>query len=156
MLWIDKTNSHPQKISFNSFSNTRTYISPPFWIVGPDALPSTFCVRFPDHVNGHCTSPTSQSCSSGKRLSSADISKANRRGPGRPPFRKAQSAACMEISLPVTTEGGWQLLLCWLSVNFSPGVKVNLAWSLSKSLPRTAAFIWLFRIRTTPVCYCCY
>ncbi|XP_014812669.1 PREDICTED: syntaxin-binding protein 5-like isoform X4 [Calidris pugnax] len=58
-----------------------------------------------DHVNGHCTSPTSQSCGSGKRLSSADVSKANRRGPGRPPFRKAQSAACMEISLPVTTEG---------------------------------------------------
>lgn len=29
-----------------------------------------------------------------------------RRGPGRPPFRKAQSAACMEISLPVShTEG---------------------------------------------------
>ncbi|XP_028941212.1 syntaxin-binding protein 5-like, partial [Antrostomus carolinensis] len=59
------------------------------------------------HVNGHCTSPTSQSCSSGKRLSSADVSKANRRGPGRPPFRKAQSAACMEISLPVTTEVGY-------------------------------------------------
>ncbi|KAM3935802.1 syntaxin-binding protein 5-like isoform 9-T10 [Leptodactylus fuscus] len=57
-----------------------------------------------DHVNGHCTSPTSQSCSSGKRLSSADGTKSNRRGPGRPPFRKAQSAACMEISLPVTTE----------------------------------------------------
>lgn len=58
-----------------------------------------------DNVNGHCTSPTSQSCSSGKRLSSADVSKVNRWGPGRPPFRKAQSAACMEISLPVTTEG---------------------------------------------------
>ncbi|XP_071995130.1 syntaxin-binding protein 5-like isoform X6 [Engystomops pustulosus] len=57
-----------------------------------------------DHVNGHCTSPTSQSCSSGKRISSADATKSNRRGPGRPPFRKAQSAACMEISLPVTTE----------------------------------------------------
>ncbi|XP_006263570.1 syntaxin-binding protein 5-like isoform X3 [Alligator mississippiensis] len=57
-----------------------------------------------DHVNGHCTSPTSQTCGSGKRLSSADVSKANRRGPGRPPFRKAQSAACMEISLPVTAE----------------------------------------------------
>ncbi|XP_075761280.1 syntaxin-binding protein 5-like isoform X2 [Pelodiscus sinensis] len=57
-----------------------------------------------DHVNGHCTSPTSQTCSSGKRLSSADVTKSNRRGPGRPPFRKAQSAACMEISLPVTTE----------------------------------------------------
>ncbi|XP_059866713.1 syntaxin-binding protein 5-like isoform X1 [Delphinus delphis] len=60
--------------------------------------------HLPDHVNGHCTSPTSQSCSSGKRLSSADVSKVNRWGPGRPPFRKAQSAACMEISLPVTTE----------------------------------------------------
>ncbi|KAM9171028.1 syntaxin-binding protein 5-like isoform 2-T2 [Pangshura tecta] len=58
-----------------------------------------------DHVNGHCTSPTSQTCSSGKRLSSTDVTKSNRRGPGRPPFRKAQSAACMEISLPVTTEG---------------------------------------------------
>uniref|UniRef100_A0A8C4VMD8 Syntaxin binding protein 5L n=1 Tax=Gopherus evgoodei TaxID=1825980 RepID=A0A8C4VMD8_9SAUR len=57
-----------------------------------------------DHVNGHCTSPTSQTCSSGKRLSSTDVTKSNRRGPGRPPFRKAQSAACMEISLPVTTE----------------------------------------------------
>ncbi|XP_073524804.1 syntaxin-binding protein 5-like isoform X3 [Phyllobates terribilis] len=57
-----------------------------------------------DHVNGHCTSPTSQSCGSGKRISSADGTKANRRGPGRPPFRKAQSAACMEITLPVTTE----------------------------------------------------
>ncbi|XP_078512766.1 syntaxin-binding protein 5-like [Lissotriton helveticus] len=57
-----------------------------------------------DHVNGHCTSPTSQTGSSSKRISSADGTKANRRGPGRPPFRKAQSAACMEISLPVTTE----------------------------------------------------
>ncbi|KAJ7315826.1 hypothetical protein JRQ81_001988 [Phrynocephalus forsythii] len=57
-----------------------------------------------DPVNGHCTSPTSHSCGSGKRLSSADISKINRWGPGKPPFRKAQSAACMEISLPVTTE----------------------------------------------------
>ncbi|XP_069800701.1 syntaxin-binding protein 5-like isoform X3 [Dendropsophus ebraccatus] len=57
-----------------------------------------------DHVNGHCTSPTSQTCGSAKRISTADGTKANRRGPGRPPFRKAQSAACMEISLPVTTE----------------------------------------------------
>ncbi|XP_042307335.1 syntaxin-binding protein 5-like isoform X1 [Sceloporus undulatus] len=57
-----------------------------------------------DPVNGHCTSPTSHSCSSGKRLSSADITKINRWGPGKPPFRKAQSAACMEVSLPVTTE----------------------------------------------------
>nr|XP_033797543.1 syntaxin-binding protein 5-like isoform X2 [Geotrypetes seraphini] len=57
-----------------------------------------------DHVNGHCTSPTSQTCISGKRLSSAEGLKTNRRGPVKPPFRKAQSAACMEISLPVTTE----------------------------------------------------
>uniref|UniRef100_A0ACB8ET03 Syntaxin-binding protein 5-like n=1 Tax=Sphaerodactylus townsendi TaxID=933632 RepID=A0ACB8ET03_9SAUR len=55
-----------------------------------------------DHVNGHCTSPTS--LSSGKRLSSADVTKINRRVSGKPPFRKAQSAACMEISLPVATE----------------------------------------------------
>lgn len=58
-----------------------------------------------DSVNGHCTNPTSLTCSSGKRLSSADVSKINRRVPGKPPFRKAQSAACMEISLPVTVEG---------------------------------------------------
>ncbi|XP_067896034.1 syntaxin-binding protein 5-like isoform X1 [Heterodontus francisci] len=55
-----------------------------------------------DHVNGVCTSPISQPCNTGKRLSIADASKLNRRGPGRPPFRKAQSAACMEVSLPVT------------------------------------------------------
>ncbi|XP_037343622.2 syntaxin-binding protein 5-like isoform X9 [Pungitius pungitius] len=53
-----------------------------------------------DHVNGHCTSPTSQAKPrvpmgpEGPRLT--------RRGPGRPPFRKAQSAACMEVSLPVS------------------------------------------------------
>ncbi|XP_066563061.1 syntaxin-binding protein 5-like [Amia ocellicauda] len=59
-----------------------------------------------DHVNGHCTSPTSQPCNTGKRISSTEGTKLNRRGPGRPPFRKAQSAACMEISLPVShTEG---------------------------------------------------
>ncbi|XP_038613515.1 syntaxin-binding protein 5-like isoform X3 [Tachyglossus aculeatus] len=58
-----------------------------------------------DHVNGHCTSPTSQSCAPGKRLAGAEATKANRRGPGKPPFRKAQSAACMDISLPVTAEG---------------------------------------------------
>ncbi|XP_078265182.1 syntaxin-binding protein 5-like isoform X3 [Rhinoraja longicauda] len=55
-----------------------------------------------DHVNGVCTSPTSQPCNTGKRLSIADTSKLNRRGPGRPPFRKVQSAACMEVSLPPT------------------------------------------------------
>ncbi|KAG2456703.1 STB5L protein, partial [Polypterus senegalus] len=55
-----------------------------------------------DHVNGHCTSPTSQPCSTGKRTPNTEGAKLNRRGPGRPPFRKAQSAACMEISLPVS------------------------------------------------------
>ncbi|KAM6986073.1 syntaxin-binding protein 5-like isoform 4-T4 [Aplochiton taeniatus] len=61
-----------------------------------------------DHVNGHCTSPTSQPCSAGKpRLPvGPEGPRLTRRGPGRPPFRKAQSAACMEISLPVShTEG---------------------------------------------------
>ncbi|XP_072901461.1 syntaxin-binding protein 5-like isoform X3 [Hemitrygon akajei] len=57
---------------------------------------------FEDHINGVCTSPTSQPCNTGKRLSVVDSSKLNRRGPGRPPFRKVQSAACMEISLPLT------------------------------------------------------
>nr|XP_014030098.1 unnamed protein product [Salmo salar] len=58
-----------------------------------------------DHVNGHCTSPTSQPCSVGKsRIPGApEGSRLTRRGPGRPPFRKAQSAACMEISLPVSS-----------------------------------------------------
>ncbi|XP_048834466.1 syntaxin-binding protein 5-like isoform X10 [Brienomyrus brachyistius] len=46
-----------------------------------------------DHVNGHCTSPTSQPYGAGRP-------KLNRRGPSRPPFRKVQSAACMEVSLP--------------------------------------------------------
>ncbi|XP_067110334.1 syntaxin-binding protein 5-like isoform X2 [Osmerus mordax] len=57
-----------------------------------------------DHVNGHCTSPTSQPCSAGKPRAPAcpEGSRLARRGPGRPPFRKAQSAACMEISLPVS------------------------------------------------------
>ncbi|XP_061923471.1 syntaxin-binding protein 5-like isoform X6 [Entelurus aequoreus] len=61
-----------------------------------------------DHVNGHCTSPTSQPCSAGKpRIPTGpEGPRLARRGPGRPPFRKAQSAACMEISLPVShTEG---------------------------------------------------
>ncbi|XP_060944691.1 syntaxin-binding protein 5-like isoform X1 [Limanda limanda] len=61
-----------------------------------------------DHVNGHCTSPTSQPCPAGKpRVPLApEGPRLTRRGPGRPPFRKAQSAACMEISLPVShTEG---------------------------------------------------
>lgn len=109
---VKQISSYFQKTWFNPFLNIRMSISPPFWILGAGTLPSTCCIHFPDHVNGHCTSPTSQSCGSGKRLSSADVSKANRRGPGRPPFRKAQSAACMEISLPVTTEGGWQWIFC--------------------------------------------
>ncbi|XP_041721601.1 syntaxin-binding protein 5-like isoform X9 [Coregonus clupeaformis] len=58
-----------------------------------------------DHVNGHCTSPTSQPCSVGKpRIPGVpEGPRLTRRGPGRPPFRKAQSAACMEISLPVSS-----------------------------------------------------
>ncbi|KAM9709521.1 syntaxin-binding protein 5-like isoform 21-T21 [Menidia menidia] len=57
-----------------------------------------------DHVNGHCTSPISQPCSAGKpRIPMGpEGPRLSRRGPGRPPFRKAQSAACMEISLPVS------------------------------------------------------
>ncbi|XP_053734216.1 syntaxin-binding protein 5-like isoform X11 [Synchiropus splendidus] len=57
-----------------------------------------------DHVNGHCTSPTSQPCSAGKPRNpmGPEGPRLTRRGPGRPPFRKAQSAACMEISLPVS------------------------------------------------------
>ncbi|XP_063744215.1 syntaxin-binding protein 5-like isoform X7 [Eleginops maclovinus] len=57
-----------------------------------------------DHVNGHCTSPTSQLCSAGKPRvpMGPEGPRLTRRGPGRPPFRKAQSAACMEISLPVS------------------------------------------------------
>ncbi|KAM9447811.1 syntaxin-binding protein 5-like isoform 6-T6 [Salvelinus alpinus] len=58
-----------------------------------------------DHVNGHCTSPTSQPCSVGKSRNpgAPEGPRLTRRGPGRPPFRKAQSAACMEISLPVSS-----------------------------------------------------
>ncbi|XP_041115367.1 syntaxin-binding protein 5-like isoform X11 [Polyodon spathula] len=55
-----------------------------------------------DNVNGHCTSPTSQPCSTGKRVSATEGAKLNRWGPSRPPFRKVQSAACMEISLPAS------------------------------------------------------
>ncbi|XP_061092280.1 syntaxin-binding protein 5-like isoform X2 [Conger conger] len=60
-----------------------------------------------DHVNGHCTSPTSHPCTAGRpRPPGPEGTRLSRRRPGRPPFRKAQSAACMEISLPVShTEG---------------------------------------------------
>ncbi|XP_051762151.1 syntaxin-binding protein 5-like isoform X11 [Ctenopharyngodon idella] len=58
-----------------------------------------------DHVNGHCTSPTSQPCPSGRARvpGGPEGPRLARRGPGRPPFRKAQSAACMEVSLPVSS-----------------------------------------------------
>ncbi|XP_051997858.1 syntaxin-binding protein 5-like isoform X8 [Xyrauchen texanus] len=58
-----------------------------------------------DHVNGHCTSPTSQPCPSGRGRVPGGLEgpRLARRGPGRPPFRKAQSAACMEVSLPVSS-----------------------------------------------------
>ncbi|XP_066542307.1 syntaxin-binding protein 5-like isoform X7 [Hoplias malabaricus] len=59
-----------------------------------------------DHVNGHCTSPTSQACVPGGRSrvpGGPEGPRLSRRGPGRPPFRKAQSAACMEVSLPVSS-----------------------------------------------------
>ncbi|XP_061092283.1 syntaxin-binding protein 5-like isoform X5 [Conger conger] len=56
-----------------------------------------------DHVNGHCTSPTSHPCTAGRpRPPGPEGTRLSRRRPGRPPFRKAQSAACMEISLPVS------------------------------------------------------
>ncbi|XP_034068757.1 syntaxin-binding protein 5-like isoform X5 [Gymnodraco acuticeps] len=62
-----------------------------------------------DHVNGHCTSPTSQPSAGKPRVPMGpEGPRLTRRGPGRPPFRKAQSAACMEISLPVShTEVGY-------------------------------------------------
>ncbi|KAI7808875.1 putative syntaxin-binding protein 5-like, partial [Triplophysa rosa] len=58
-----------------------------------------------DHVNGHCTSPTSQPCAPGRARvpGGPEGARLARRGPGRPPFRKAQSAACMEVSLPVSS-----------------------------------------------------
>ncbi|XP_073701559.1 syntaxin-binding protein 5-like isoform X8 [Garra rufa] len=58
-----------------------------------------------DHVNGHCTSPTSQPCPTGRARvpGGSEGPRLARRGPGRPPFRKAQSAACMEVSLPVSS-----------------------------------------------------
>ncbi|KAI4885911.1 hypothetical protein NFI96_008931, partial [Prochilodus magdalenae] len=58
-----------------------------------------------DHVNGQCTSPTSQPCVPGRPRvpGGPEGPRLTRRGPGRPPFRKAQSAACMEVSLPVSS-----------------------------------------------------
>ncbi|CAJ1071339.1 syntaxin-binding protein 5-like isoform X3 [Xyrichtys novacula] len=61
-----------------------------------------------DHINGHYTNPITQPCLAGKPRvpMGPEWPRLTRRGPGRPPFRKAQSAACMEISLPVShTEG---------------------------------------------------
>ncbi|XP_048862282.1 syntaxin-binding protein 5-like isoform X2 [Brienomyrus brachyistius] len=69
-----------------------------------------------DHVNGQCSSAAGQSMASAKlpgKLSGAtgatgpEAVRLGRRGPGRPPFRKAQSAACMEISLPVSHSEGY-------------------------------------------------
>ncbi|KAG7467302.1 hypothetical protein MATL_G00151890 [Megalops atlanticus] len=90
-----------------------SHYSPVFHLLdnvrGPDrklSLPTDLKTDL-DHVNGHCTSPTSQPCVAGKpRAPGPEGPRLSRRGPGRPPFRKAQSAACMEISLPVShTEG---------------------------------------------------
>uniref|UniRef100_A0A3B3S1I2 Syntaxin-binding protein 5-like n=1 Tax=Paramormyrops kingsleyae TaxID=1676925 RepID=A0A3B3S1I2_9TELE len=54
--------------------------------------------RSPTSGNTECRAPLSLSLS----LSLTPAVRLGRRGPGRPPFRKAQSAACMEISLPVS------------------------------------------------------
>ncbi|XP_016325139.1 syntaxin-binding protein 5-like isoform X3 [Sinocyclocheilus anshuiensis] len=68
------------------------------------SLPTDLKTDF-DHVNGHCTSPTSQPCLTGRARvpGGPEGPRLARRGPGRPPFRKAQSAACMEVSLPVSS-----------------------------------------------------
>lgn len=77
-----------------------------------------------DHVNGHCTSPTSQPCLTGRARvpGGPEGPRLARRGPGRPPFRKAQSAACMEVSLPVSslTEG-----VCLFSSSFIPLIHLS-------------------------------
>ncbi|XP_051762144.1 syntaxin-binding protein 5-like isoform X4 [Ctenopharyngodon idella] len=97
-------------------SNLRScHYSPVFYLLdnvkGPGrklSLPTDLKTDL-DHVNGHCTSPTSQPCPSGRARvpGGPEGPRLARRGPGRPPFRKAQSAACMEVSLPVSslTEG---------------------------------------------------
>ncbi|XP_066542302.1 syntaxin-binding protein 5-like isoform X3 [Hoplias malabaricus] len=98
-------------------SNLRaSHYSPVFYLLdnvkGPGrklSLPTDLKTDL-DHVNGHCTSPTSQACVPGGRSrvpGGPEGPRLSRRGPGRPPFRKAQSAACMEVSLPVSslTEG---------------------------------------------------
>ncbi|XP_016108832.1 syntaxin-binding protein 5-like [Sinocyclocheilus grahami] len=97
-------------------SNLRScHYSPVFYLLdnvkGPGrklSLPTDLKTDL-DHVNGHCTSPTSQPCPTGRARvpGGPEGPRLARRGPGRPPFRKAQSAACMEVSLPVSslTEG---------------------------------------------------
>ncbi|KAL7881276.1 hypothetical protein AOLI_G00081240 [Acnodon oligacanthus] len=97
-------------------SNLRaSHYSPVFYLLdnvkGPGrklSLPTDLKTDL-DHVNGHCTSPTSQPCVPGRPRvpGGPEGPRLSRRGPGRPPFRKAQSAACMEVSLPVSslTEG---------------------------------------------------
>ncbi|XP_032832668.1 syntaxin-binding protein 5-like isoform X2 [Petromyzon marinus] len=61
-----------------------------------------------DQLNGVCTSPTAvqQSRSPAKRLAPSEAPKAKSRGPVRPPFRKAMSAACMEVSAPAAPANG--------------------------------------------------
>ncbi|XP_052004807.1 syntaxin-binding protein 5-like isoform X1 [Xyrauchen texanus] len=93
-------------------SNLRScHYSPVFYLLdnvkGPGrklSLPTDLKTDL-DHVNGHCNSPTSQPCPSGRaRVSGGpEGPRLARRGPGRPPFRKAQSAACIEVSLPVSS-----------------------------------------------------
>ncbi|XP_066542304.1 syntaxin-binding protein 5-like isoform X4 [Hoplias malabaricus] len=94
-------------------SNLRaSHYSPVFYLLdnvkGPGrklSLPTDLKTDL-DHVNGHCTSPTSQACVPGGRSrvpGGPEGPRLSRRGPGRPPFRKAQSAACMEVSLPVSS-----------------------------------------------------
>ncbi|XP_059417957.1 syntaxin-binding protein 5-like isoform X2 [Carassius carassius] len=97
-------------------SNLRScHYSPVFYLLdnvkGPGrklSLPTDLKTDL-DHVNGHCTSPTSHPCLAGRAKvpGGPEGPRLARRGPGRPPFRKAQSAACMEVSLPVSslTEG---------------------------------------------------
>ncbi|KAJ8371445.1 hypothetical protein AAFF_G00310780, partial [Aldrovandia affinis] len=85
-------------------NDPRTFPEP---VAGPKAshCGPVFHLLDNDHVNGHCTSPTSQSCTpAGKpRVPAPEGQRpGGRRGPPRPPFRKAQSAACMEVSLPVS------------------------------------------------------
>lgn len=113
-----------------SFSLTHSSISNLIWVFA-NAMPVVT-----DHVNGHCTSPTSQPCPTGRARvpGGPEGPRLARRGPGRPPFRKAQSAACMEVSLPVSslTEG-----VCLFSSSFIPLILLPL-YPLSPPLPHSS------------------